>query len=74
MCDYCKTIFHSIKEIQDAQYNSIGNDEICNISDGIVDMGKRFDLVLPEVDGTHRAIAYIKYCPYCGGILTHKGE
>lgn len=73
MCEYCNTIYNSVKEIQDAQYNSIGNDEICNISDGIVDMGNRFDLVLPEVDGTHRAIAYIKYCPYCGTQLIHKG-
>lgn len=67
MCDYCKKIYSSVKEIQDAQYESIGNDEVCNISDGIVYDGKhkRYDLVLPEVDGTYRAIADIKYCPYC---------
>ena len=72
MCDYCSKIYKSVEEILEAQYESIGNDEVCNVCNGIVDMGKRFDLVLPEVDGTHRAIAYIKYCPYCGDKLTHK--
>ena len=65
MCSYCDKIYQSVEEILEAEYESIGNDEVCIVSDGIVYNGKRYDLVLPEVDGTHRAIADIKYCPYC---------
>lgn len=74
MCNYCSKIYKSIEEILKAEYESIGNDEVCIVSDGIVYDGKhkRYDLVLPEVDGTYRAIADIKYCPYCGEQLIHK--
>ena len=76
MCDYCSKIYKNIEEILKAQYESIDNDEVCIVSDGIVydDKHKRYDLVMPEVDGTHRAIADIKYCPYCARRLDAGNE